>query len=264
MSHGADIGDDVCDLARGGSACVLRPCAFFVAWNGVLTIVYSGFPPPLEKLKQSLSALPRFTRPENFGSRWPKSTLGAWTDEAEPLALDELRRLQELCRTHSARLAESSLLVPVGQLSAVTCATHTFEPMRASWAHSAVPHAADAARALERTVERRELPLQPAGTDADAASPSAAEQERVQGVLREWDDLPAYLPAVNKPGSRIGSYREASPAGATLVAFLADAAPPALHTLLDAFRAGVDELLPGRYVWLEPRSLHCTVRSLDA
>jgi len=86
----------------------------------------------------------------------------------------------------------------------------------------------------------------------------------VQGVLREWDDLPQYLPAVNKPGSRIGSYREASPAGQTLVAFVADAAPPALHSALAAFRTAVDELLPGRYAWLEPASLHCTVRSLDA
>jgi len=118
----ASADDDVCRLVGDISACALRPCHYFVAWNGVLTLVYSGFPPELERLKAQLSALPRFTRPENFGSRWPKSTLGAMHDAAAPLTLDELQLLQKLCRTHGAHLADSSLVIPVRQLSAVSCA----------------------------------------------------------------------------------------------------------------------------------------------
>ena len=33
----------------------------------------------------------------------------------------------------------------------------------------------------------------------------------MRGVLDEWSDMQAYLERVNAPGSRIGSYREASP-----------------------------------------------------
>ena len=102
-----------------------------------------------------------------------------------------------------------------------------------------------------------------AGDDASAfAPPSEEELERVRGVLSEWDDVETYLPKVNAPGSRIGSYREASPSGSTLVAFL-NAPPPPLLEALRAFRAAVDAALPaGRYAWLDEASLHCTVRAI--
>ncbi len=51
-----------------GDGCVLRPQTYFVAWNGVLTLVYDGFPPVLAGIKARLNEeddLP----PENFGSR---------------------------------------------------------------------------------------------------------------------------------------------------------------------------------------------------
>ena len=89
----------------------------------------------------------------------------------------------------------------------------------------------------------------------------------MRGVLDEWSDMQAYLERVNAPGSRIGSYREASPEGSTLVAFLgsgtgAAGSPSEVGTLLSAFRSAVDALLPGRYSWLDDSSLHRTVRAL--
>ena len=69
-----------------GDSCVLRPQTYFVAWNGVLTLVYEGFPPVLAGIKARLNeedGLP----PENFGSRWPKTTLAALHDDAPPLSL---------------------------------------------------------------------------------------------------------------------------------------------------------------------------------
>ena len=75
---------------------------------------------------------------------------------------------------------------------------------------------------------------------------------------------------VNEPGGRIGTYREGSPAGMTLAAFFDEAEAPTekehadLREALHAFRKGVDEMLPGVYRWLEPGSLHCTVRALDS
>ena len=217
-------------LVRGDS-CVLRPQTYFVAWNGVLTLVYEGFPPVLAGIKARLNeedALP----PENFGSRWPKTTLAALQDDAPPLSLAELTSLRALCEEYALKL---SLRVPVERLSFVSYDQ----------------------RGLESVRERSDVAL---GSAVDDAEPSAAERERVRGVLDEWSDLETYLPRVNAPGSRIGSYRESSPQGSTLVAFIGASE---LRELVAQFRSAVDALLPGRYAWLDGASLHCTVRALS-
>ena len=216
-------------LVRGAS-CVLRPQTYFVAWNGVLALVYDGFPPVLAGIKARLNeedALP----PENFGSRWPKTTLAALQDDAPPLSLAELASLRALCEEYASKL---SVQVPVSSLSFV----------------------AYDQRGLESVRERSDVAL---GSAVDDAEPSAAERERVRGVLDEWSDLETYLPRVNAPGSRISSYREASPQGSTLVAFIGTSE---LRELVAQFRSAVDALLPGRYAWLDDASLHCTVRAL--
>ena len=213
-----------------GDSCVLRPQTYFVAWNGVLTLVYDGFPPVLAGIKARLNEedLP----PENFGSRWPKTTLAALHDDAPPLSLAELTRLRALCEEHASQLA--SLRVPVSSLSFVSYGQ----------------------RGLESGVTRSDVAL---GSAVDDSEPSDAEQARVRGVLDEWSDLETYLPRVNAPGSRIGSYREASPQGSTLVAFVGTSE---LREPVAQFRSAVDALLPGRYAWLDDASWHCTVRAL--
>ena len=65
-----------------GDRCVLRPQTYFVAWNGVLTLVYDGFPPVLAGIKARLNAEDALP-PENFGSRWPKTTLAALRDDGD-------------------------------------------------------------------------------------------------------------------------------------------------------------------------------------
>ena len=213
-----------------GDRCVLRPQTYFVAWNGVLTLVYAGFPPVLAGIKARLNEeddLP----PENFGSRWPKTTLAALRDDAPPLSLAELTSLRALCEEHASQL---SLRVPVSSLSFVSYDQ----------------------RGLESVRERSDVAL---GSAVDDSEPSDAEQARVRGVLDEWSDLETYLPRVNAPGSRISSYRESSPHGSTLVAFVGGSE---LRELVAQFRSAVDALLPGRYAWLDDASLHCTVRAL--
>ena len=213
-----------------GDRCVLRPQTYFVAWNGVLALVYDGFPPVLAGIKARLNEeddLP----PENFGSRWPKTTLAALHDDAPPLSLAELTSLRALCEEHASQL---SLRVPVESLSFVSYDQ----------------------RGLESVRERSDVAL---GSAVDDSEPSDAEQARVRGVLDEWSDLETYLPRVNAPGSRISSYRESSPQGSTLVAFIGASE---LREVVAPFRSAVDALLPGRYAWLDDASLHCTVRAL--
>lgn len=45
----------VATIAAERSACILDPLAFFCSWNGVLTLAYEGFPPPLVATKAALS-----------------------------------------------------------------------------------------------------------------------------------------------------------------------------------------------------------------
>ena len=105
--------------------CMLYPCSFFVAWNGVLTLVYEGFPAPLARLKSHLNEPHLHVKPENSGSKWPKTTMGALIDDAPEFSLDELRQLHHLCMQHSQVL--SSLGVPVFRLSVVTYAARGLE-----------------------------------------------------------------------------------------------------------------------------------------
>ena len=79
---------------------------YFVAWNGVLVLAYAGFPPPLAALKASLNADADALglRPEQFGSKWPKTTLAALDDSAPPLSLAQLAQLRDTCDKHAALL----------------------------------------------------------------------------------------------------------------------------------------------------------------
>jgi len=245
--------------------CVLYPCSFFVAWNGVLTLVYEGFPAPLARLKSHLNEPHLHVKPENSGSKWPKTTMGALIDDAPEFSLDELRQLHHLCMQHSQVL--SSLGVPVFRLSVVTYAARGLE--------------AQGRQHVDHVPIRPAPPVDEGADDGyDLSECTEEESQRVKSVLSEWDDLAAYLPRVNQPGSRISSYREASPSGSTLVTFIAPPPPDGnyslepdgdyclqrvtqLQTVLQGFRAAVDALFPGRYAWLEQESLHVTLRALD-
>ena len=226
----------------------LTPRSFFVAWNGVVVLVYSGFTPPLARLKAQLNENASLgLRKEGFGSKWPKTTLGALADDAPPLTNSEFVALRALCVCFGERLLQlTRASVPVTHLSVVQYT----------------------ARGLEEDgrVLRLDAALRNPSADTDADGDRMASEEevrRVDGVLSEWNDLDVYLPRVNAPGSRMSSYREASPSGSTLVSFLEPGVPDALLDSIASFRRAVDGLLPGRYRWLSSESLHCTVRALD-
>ena len=221
------------------SSCVLRPnqnCALFVAWNGVVTLVFSGFPDSLILVKERLGMFLSDLSPEKFGSKWPKTTLGAVNDGCEGLSLAELGRLRELCLEFSEKIRVIESALPVKSLSCV----------------------AYECRGLEKLKDRNDIELSNPKKTPD--NPSREEMNEVDAVVMEWENLEEYLPKVNALGSRIGSYRE-SRDGSTCVAFLD--IPDNLRTLLADFKIAVDSAFPGRYAWMTDNSLHCTLRSLD-
>lgn len=78
--------------------CLLRPFSFFVSWQGVVTLAFRGFPPALTGLKAQLGEHYTALPPENPGSRWPKSSLGA-VKEGKRLSPEQLDKLNTICRS---------------------------------------------------------------------------------------------------------------------------------------------------------------------
>ena len=103
-------------------SCYIRPhpnTCLFVAWNGVLVLVFSGFPEPLVAAKERLGTLLPDLAPEKFGSKWPKTTLGAVVDDAADLTIGELRRLRGICMEYTEKIRASKHLLLVNSLSCV-------------------------------------------------------------------------------------------------------------------------------------------------
>ncbi|MEM1097075.1 MAG: hypothetical protein AAGJ10_20955 [Bacteroidota bacterium] len=221
------------DLIQPQPPVVMRPTSFFVAWYGVLALVYEGFPPPLMRIKQGLEErLPNLVR-ENPGSTWPKTTLGALNDEVK-LTLTDLEVVERICRRWSGRLLEEP--ITVSHLSAVL-----FE-----------------CRSLERRTATHRFRL--AGPpDAHSATVAVQHRAYVRGILSYCTapSLASYLPDVQRPGHRISHYR-ADHREATLIHDL-DTRNPA-H--IQGFIADIDEALPGYYAWFDPSCRHITLRTL--
>lgn len=228
------------------SSCLLHPhreCALFVAWNGVIVLVYEGFPSSLLEVKKFIEGSSADLKVENFGSKWPKTTLGALQDDANDFKMEDLKELRDICFKFSAAIASLKVMIPVQTLSLVEYKCRSLEKI-SNRNSVALEHVTGAADDHHSTVSPEQLAI-------------------ADGVVGEWRDLSSYLPKVNAPGSRIGSYRSESLNGATCVAFLDTAIPDALKQQLNEFKATVNRKFPGRYQWMEDKSLHCTLRSLD-
>ena len=254
------------------AACYLRPHpqqALFIAWNGVIVLVYDRFPPSLVQAKTKIASnnnnddgVMLHLTEENFGSKWPKTTLGAVRDGVDELTLEQFEKLRDLCNQYSKRIITASS--SSSSSSSEQLQNHTpAESNRIKVATLSVVQYA--CRGLERLEKRIDITLDDSPHDdveEDNSKPSDEEQSRVNSVISEWNDAQAYLPRVNAPGSHIGSYRQDTH-GNTCVAFIDSAMPSYLRKCLSEFRNAVNDEFSGRYVWLDESSLHCTLRSLD-
>lgn len=181
---------------RSTPSTLLRPLAFFVSWQGVLCLAFSGFTPALSSLKADLNNLAALGT-EASGSRWPKISLGCLKDSGR-LTPPQLKRLNAICRLGSGQFqrpnAPRSQAVLVDQVEIVL---------------------------YENRCQERVLSVQPIPLDRflDVAEPSSREQERVSSIVAEAEQ-PGYWFHASKDGGRETHYR--GPAvGATLVHQLA-------------------------------------------
>jgi hypothetical protein len=282
-------------LARQASPCLLTPKAFFVSWQGVITLAYEGFPPQLAQLKAALTdahgndgALPK----ESPGSRWPKSSIGCVRD-GKRLTPEQLELLLRACKEESAALFGGGGDDAGASAAAASSApaTATSSPLQVAVRNLSV--LTYECRSLERVIARQRMPLlaggggaagginsSTKGAEVDSSPPSEEERGRVDSVLAE-SDAPDYWVHASRDGGREAHYRGVAP-GVTLVHELglvggggggggasggADNAADAEARLrlLEAvrrFRARVDRDLPGVYAWFGDASLHVTVRAI--
>ncbi|KAJ3079602.1 hypothetical protein HDU99_010503 [Rhizoclosmatium hyalinum] len=156
----------------------LQPHSFFVAWRGVMTLAFSGFPNELVGLKERIQAnLGSVLPPENMGSKWPKMTLGA-LNEGKVLTQKEFDELSTLCTQMSQNLALLSDDFPVTNVSFVVFGCRT----------------------LERLLIRADMALAANEGDDDV---SQEQIEKVESVLKEQEDKDVYLKEVQKLGHRV-------------------------------------------------------------
>ncbi|KAJ3060942.1 T-complex protein 1 subunit beta [Podochytrium sp. JEL0797] len=197
----------------------LVPHTFFIAWNGVLTLAFTGFPAELVSLKDRISTEFGTTiPPENPGSKWPKMSLGALND-GKHLSSENVDQLNAICTQMATNLFLLQDEFPVTKVSYVVlgCAS------------------------LERIVLRVDMELKGGAGNAEV---SQEQIESVDKVLKESEDKEAYLVQIQKPGHRASHYKQHR-VEATLVTFLGG--NPDVVAILDQFREAVDFLLPGYY-----------------
>ncbi|PRW44592.1 hypothetical protein C2E21_6681 [Chlorella sorokiniana] len=276
-------------------ASFLHPQAFFVSWQGVLTLAYSGFTGALLDLKQRVTAAHPTLPPENPGSKWPKTSIGCLRD-GRRLTPEQLATLCRICSEESAAFQQQQ---PQQQHGAANGAAAAAAAAPAAAAAGSPAVAVDSAcialfecRSLERLLSCRHVEFQ---GGLDAASPSEEEQQRVAAILAE-PSSPTYWFEASRDGNREAHYRgphlgatlmhplllpagpsAAAPGDAAAAAGSSAAAAGvggavggkggtadrrALVAAIERFRRRVDAELPGLYVWFSDASLHITLRAL--
>ncbi len=214
----------------------VRPREFFIAWSGVPTLAYRGFSPTLVSIKNELETAMPGLKPENPGSRWPKTTLGALRD-GRTLSLGELRALREICDDLNRRIREDDI-IEMRCLSLVD-----FQ-----------------CRSLERRSRTLLAALAPRDIPAKDDRPSQEELDRVEVTMAQFSEpLERYLRSVQKEGNRESYYRTPH-VESTLIFDLENQQP----SYVTEFIGQVEARLPDRYSWFDQDCRHITVRALAA
>lgn len=210
----------------------LRPRGLLLAWSGVLTLAYQPLPACMLHLKQQLAQhLPQL-KPENPGSRWPKTTLAVVADE-QPLTETTARQLLDW----QSRLPPlPDIWLGIEQLQDVQFACRSLESCLASQSHRL------AGRMPSEGSELLEAHQQ--------------EVEQVWAASRSAD----HWQKLCLPGNHRHHYHQSAP-GRTLIAWLP--ANLELAQWLDQVQQQLDQQFPGLYHWFTPASRHLTLRALD-
>lgn len=108
MSDHEDESDSLQTIIEDTPVCSLEPKQFFVAWHGVITLVFNGWPEPIDTMKEIISKKMQICN-ENFGSKFPKVTIGVIKDNVE-MTKEMLKDVRQLCDKHSKKIDQNQSL----------------------------------------------------------------------------------------------------------------------------------------------------------
>ncbi|XP_024395881.1 uncharacterized protein [Physcomitrium patens] len=213
-------------------ACRFEVAEFFVSWQGVLTLAFTGFPDALLELKTQVEEFYPGVMKEFPGSKWPKVSIGCLRDNKRLSRLD-LERLRDICSEENSYLISTTPPVEVDKLSIVLFSNCC----------------------LEQTLMTTDVTL---ALPADLRPPNSEHRASVRSVLDEFrrENLDNYYFNASKDGNRSAHYRGFK-AGVTLVHFLTS-----IPRAIARFRERVERELPNMYDWFADRALHITVRAI--
>lgn len=217
----------------------VKPREFFIAWSGVPTLAYQGFTKPLLDIKKELEQRIPGIKPENPGSKWPKTTLGALRDDRQ-LSWEDLKKLREICTKLNEGIENVPITLDIDQLEVVI-----FQ-----------------CRSLEKRLITYPIKLDDSERYDDDEEEEEHMKNDVDKVMEQFSEarLAEYWPDVSRPGNRESHYRMLH-IESTLIYDL----PLQRINLLNIkdFIEEVDKKLPGLYCWFVPESRHMTVRALS-
>ena len=214
----------------------LSPHRFFVAWHGVITLMFRALPPPLSTLKRELLALEGVFIPESSGSLWPKLTLAALQPQRR-LSSADVDRLLEVCEGFNERL-ERALPVRVSSVSIV----HYTQ------------------QSLERIEQSRSFSFKNIRTEERWRDISPPLQLEVSSLLATRDPMitESERAKVMMEGRSIRHYRHPQEGWSLIVEL-----PFVYQELITALSLEIERRLPQSYEWLSPQSRHLTLRALN-
>lgn len=211
---------------------------FFISWNGVATLAYRGFNPILLNIKREIETNIPGLNPENSGSKWPKTTLGALRDD-RTLSWDDALKLRQICDQFKPKLQGIKLEVDSLSIVLFHC------------------------RSLERRLSTEVVPLKdPRDTEVSSIDHSKKNvSDHAKFVVNTMDQFSSarlleYWPNLQNKGNRESHYR-APFIEATLVFDIVS-----VPDVIGEFRRAVDDKLQDLYCWFKDESLHMTVRAL--
>ncbi|TKJ43355.1 hypothetical protein CEE36_04805 [candidate division TA06 bacterium B3_TA06] len=215
----------------------VKPREFFIAWSGVSTLAYQGFTRPLLGIKRELEQKIPGIKPENPGSKWPKTTLGALRDDRQ-LSWVDLNILRDICNNLNQQIDGSKIILPIHQLEVVIFQCRSLEKRLITY------------------------PIELNSKEYDEEVNGQHKENDVDKVMDQFHEtrLAGYWSDVSRPGNRESHYRMLH-IESTLIY---DLPPPKNQpTYIDTFIEEVEKRLPGLYCWFAPESRHMTVRALS-
>ncbi len=188
---------------------------FFLSWNAVPTLAYKGFSSQLLGIKRQIETVLPGLQPENSGSMWPKTTLGALRDD-KILSWNDAVVLRGICDRFLPQVKGQRIQIDSLAVVLFHC------------------------RSLERRISTEPISL---ADPRDTTGPTQDHLKKVSDTMEQFAParLVEYWPNLQKPGNKESHYR-APFIQATLVYDLQD-----IPQAITAFRMEVDQHLPGLY-----------------